>query len=106
MEPTLWMQFPAKLLRFMAQNLAQWARSKGKTDEDSNLMVEGLLAPEKLAAGEASILGRLGDLGIIRGEIIQYFGRAPLGEPIYICVRETVIALRLNEARLISVSLA
>lgn len=54
-------------------------------------------------AGLEAIFGRFQDLGLAPGEKIEYFGHAPLGEPIFICVRETVIALRLEEAELIMV---
>lgn len=83
-------------------NLADWVRQQnGQKSEDTSLTVKSVAAPD--FAGDASILGRLGDLGISEGETIQYFGQAPLGEPIYICVRETVIALRRSEAAMIFV---
>jgi len=36
--------------------------------------------------------------------MISYFGRSPLGEPLYISVQGTVLALRFDEAELIEVS--
>lgn len=93
--------FNAKLHSKMSINLADWVRNK-KSSQEVSLVVSGVALSD--VADTASILGRLGDLGVSAGETIQYFGRAPLGEPIYICVRETVIALRLSEAALISVS--
>lgn len=56
------------------------------------------------STGDPLVMGRLTDLGISIGEEVSYFGRAPLGEPIFICVRDTVIALRPTEAELFSVS--
>ena len=88
----------------MTQNLAQWARTQIKPEDDIKLVVRGLKSVSDSESGEAAILGRLGDLGMASGETFQYFGKAPLGEPIYICVRETVVALRLTEAALILVS--
>ncbi len=103
----------------MTENLAQWARAQmknkadptgrsggvtGKTRGDEiELVVQAVAALEPGDAGEGAVLGRLADLGVAAGETIRYFGRAPLGEPIFICVRETVIALRLNEAAMIFV---
>jgi Fe2+ transport system protein FeoA len=90
----------------MSQNLADWVKTHSKNSgrkssaaEEIRLIVRGVASD-----GNAAVLGRLGDLGLASGEAISYFGVAPLGEPIYINVRETVIALRLNEARLIDVS--
>ncbi len=87
----------------MTRNLAEWVQyhSKNKTsnrDEESRLVVTSVET-----SGDASVLGRLGDLGLSSGEMIFFFGVAPLGEPVYISVRETVIALRLGEAALIHV---
>lgn len=53
--------------------------------------------------GEPLVVGRLADLGILAGEEISYFGRAPMGDPVFVSVRDTVIALRTVEAELIEV---
>lgn len=84
----------------MSTDLATWVRTQTKapTDEGTSLLVASVSVE-----GDKSLLGRLGDLGIGPGESILYFGRAPLGEPVYISVRETVIALRLVEAALIQI---
>ncbi len=88
----------------MSRNLAEWVKNHSKNtkrsspDEKSELIVVGLATD-----ADASVLGRLGDLGLSNGETIVFFGVAPLGEPIYISVRETVIALRLQEAALLQV---
>ncbi len=92
----------------LAHSLAEWAQNhskKFKDRRDRALSEETALVVSHVSPdGDASILGRLGDLGLSQGEKIYFFGTAPLGEPIYISVRETVIALRLAEASLILVS--
>lgn len=87
----------------MLNDLATWVGMQLKTPEDDGV---SLLVVSLSKDGERSVLGRLGDLGVGPGEEIRYFGRAPLGEPIYICVRDTVVALRLGEAALIQVESA
>ncbi len=86
----------------MSRNLAEWVKNHSKNSKrsspESELIVVGLAS-----GADASVLGRLGDLGLSSGETIVFFGVAPLGEPIYISVRETVIALRLQEAAFIQV---
>lgn len=89
----------------MSQNLAEWAMSHSdKLKSDDSVEETPLVVVTVSREGDPSVLGRLGDLGLSGGEKISYFGRAPLGEPIYICVRETVIALRFAEASLIEVN--
>lgn len=44
------------------------------------------------------LIGRLGDLGFQPGEPIALLGQAPFGEPLFIEIRETVLALRSEEA--------
>lgn len=87
----------------MSKSLLTWAkeyrRKSARAGEDIALTVDRVVSD-----GELSVLGRIADLGLASGEAIAYFGTAPLGEPIYICVRETVVALRLEEAALIHVS--
>lgn len=48
-------------------------------------------------------IGRLKDLGFVEGEIGRFVAQAPFGEPLYIEISDTIIALRNNEALLISV---
>lgn len=50
-----------------------------------------------------AMAGRLADIGAGPGETIFYFGCAPLGEPIYVSIRETVLALRFEEADLLQI---
>lgn len=95
-------------MSLISQSLAAWVQSHSKNSslaratplESVELQVAKIESNDEL---NASILGRLGDLGLGVGERFQYFGRAPLGEPIFICVRETVVALRLEEAALIEI---
>lgn len=48
-------------------------------------------------------IGRLRDLGFVGGEVGKFVAKAPFGEPLYIEISDTTIALRNNEALLISV---
>ena len=48
-------------------------------------------------------IGRLKDLGFVAGEVGRFVAQAPFGEPLYIEIADTIIALRNNEALLISV---
>jgi len=46
---------------------------------------------------------RILDLGIVPGTVLTCIGKAPAGDPIAYLVRDTVIALRSEDASLISV---
>ncbi|CAN5559749.1 hypothetical protein BH10BDE1_BH10BDE1_28880 [soil metagenome] len=96
----------------MSMDLAAWVRTQPKTSPNTSAKTSlkassddevSLLVVSVASDGEASLIGRLGDLGIGPGEEIFYLGRAPMGEPVYINVRDTVIALRLEEASLIQI---
>ncbi len=63
----------------------------GQTSNVVHLDVKGLLRR------------RILDLGIVPGTILTCIGRAPAGDPIAYLVRGTVIALRSEDAGLISV---
>jgi Fe2+ transport system protein FeoA len=78
----------------MKRNLAEWVRTRTEKSNDRLFVLD-------VSDGDPAVMGRLGDLGFIKDEPFDFFGRAPLGEPIFICVRETVVALRIEEARLI-----
>jgi Fe2+ transport system protein FeoA len=84
----------------MSIDLAAWVRKQTKSPDDEGTKLSVVSVS---SMGDKSLLGRLGDLGVGPGEEILYFGRAPLGEPVYISVRETVLALRMVEASLIQV---
>ena len=63
----------------------------GQTSNVVHLDVKGLLRR------------RILDLGIVPGTILTCIGRAPAGDSIAYLVRNTVIALRSEDARLINV---
>ena len=65
------------------------------------LEVVGLKSAEDKTVSQ--LLGRLGDLGFQPGEPISILGHAPLGEPLFVEIRETVLALRSEESSYIIV---
>lgn len=52
---------------------------------------------------ERSIRKRLRDIGIIRGTEVECFMKSLFGEPVAYYVKGTVVALRLEETKLIEV---
>ena len=48
-------------------------------------------------------LTRLREFGLLPGTKIQFIRRAPLGDPVEICVRGALLSLRTTEARQIEV---
>jgi ferrous iron transport protein A len=52
---------------------------------------------------KGSLRRRILDLGIVPGTVLTCVGKAPAGDPIAYLVRGTVIALRSEDASLISV---
>lgn len=52
-----------------------------------------------------SLAGRLGDFGFRSGEKIEWLGRAPFGEPYFFIVRGATVALRLEEAKRLKVTI-
>jgi len=59
---------------------------------------------ESIPTGDASMT-RLRELGLLPGTRIQLIRRAPLGDPIEISVRGSLISLRKKEAELIQITL-
>jgi ferrous iron transport protein A len=55
---------------------------------------------------EGVIRRRMFDLGITPGTLIRVEARSPLGDPTSYLVRDTIIALRREQARQISVTLS
>lgn len=53
--------------------------------------------------GHGNIQHRLVDMGVVKGSHIQVFKKAPLGDPIEVKVKGFALALRMNEAAMISV---
>lgn len=50
-----------------------------------------------------SMRRRLLDIGLVEQTTVECVGKAPSGDPIAFCVRGTVIALRIEDCRLIEV---
>lgn len=48
--------------------------------------------------GDAGVVQRLCEFGLFDGEIVEYLGAAPLGDPIEIKIGETRLSLRISEA--------
>jgi Fe2+ transport system protein FeoA len=86
-----------------ATSLLDWVRSEvGKTAlrksrgrEAVCLQVLGL---KSVDSSNSQLIGRLGDLGFQVAEPIAILGHATLGEPLFVEIRETVLALRSEEA--------
>ncbi|MCH4179705.1 MAG: ferrous iron transport protein A [Megasphaera sp.] len=53
--------------------------------------------------GHGNIQHRLVDMGVVEGSHIRVFKKAPLGDPIEVKVKGCALALRKNEAAMISV---
>ncbi|MFH1714896.1 MAG: ferrous iron transport protein A [Elusimicrobiota bacterium] len=53
--------------------------------------------------GQGEIIRRLLDMGFVIGTCLRVEREAPLGDPIYVCMRGSCITLRKNEADLIIV---
>lgn len=60
---------------------------------------DGQIARIRDVVGDDAIAVRLMEMGLIDGEIIEFIGRAPLGDPIEFQVRGYRLSLRSNEAR-------
>lgn len=84
-------------------SLLDWVRSeagkallrKSRGIEAVWLQVVGLKSDD---SSNSQLIGRLGDLGFHAAEPIAILGHAPLGEPLFVEIRETVLALRSEEA--------
>ncbi len=88
-----------------ALTLRDWLEDFKKSSRRASAVEPVALSVVKMAEdADPSIVGRLADVGVAPGEMISYFGRSPLGEPLYISVQGTVLALRFDEAELIEVS--
>lgn len=90
-------------------SLLDWVRSavgkarlrKSRGIEAVWLQVVGLKSEDY---ANKQLVGRLGDLGFQISEPIAILGHAPLGEPLFVEIRETVLALRSDEASCVLVS--
>lgn len=56
-------------------------------------------------SGEADLVQRLYEFGLMEGEIVELLGFAPLGDPLEIRVGNTRLSLRLREAAAVGVRL-
>lgn len=54
--------------------------------------------------GRGNIQHRLVDMGVIKGSRISVFKKAPLGDPVEVKIKGCAMALRMNEAAMISVA--
>ena len=54
--------------------------------------------------GRGNIQHRLDDIGVVKGSHITVFKKAPLGDPVEVKVKGCALALRMNEAAMISVA--
>ena len=54
--------------------------------------------------GRGNIQHRLGDMGFVKGSRISVFKKAPLGDPVEVKIKGCAMALRMNEAAMISVA--
>lgn len=54
---------------------------------------------------QRGIFLKLLEMGLLPNSTIEVLGKAPLGDPIYIAVQETLIALRKSEAQNIVVQI-
>ena len=54
--------------------------------------------------GRGNIQHRLVDMGVVKGSRIFVFKKAPLGDPVEVKIKGCAMALRMNEAAMISVA--
>ena len=54
--------------------------------------------------GRGNIQHRLVDMGVVKGSRISVFKKAPLGDPVVVKIKVCAMALRMNEAAMISVA--
>ncbi len=54
--------------------------------------------------GHGNIQHRLVDMGVVKGSHITVVKKAPLGDPVEVKVKGCALALRMNEAAMISVA--
>lgn len=54
--------------------------------------------------GRGNIQHRLVDMGVVKGSRISVFKKAPLGDPVEVKIKGCAMALRMNEAAVISVA--
>ena len=67
-------------------------------------MKPGVSGVVEALEGHGNIQHRLVDMGVVKGSHITVVKVAPLGDPVEVKVKGTALALRKNEAALISVA--
>lgn len=67
-------------------------------------MKPGVSGVVEALKGHGNIQHRLVDMGVIKGSHITVVKVAPLGDPVEVKVKGTALALRKNEAAMISVA--
>jgi Fe2+ transport system protein FeoA len=91
----------SSLLDWVRSEVGKAALRKSRGTEPVWLQVVGLKSDD---SANTQLIGRLGDLGFQTSEPIAILGHAPLGEPLFVEIRETVLALRSDEASCVLVS--
>ncbi|MBK7891322.1 MAG: ferrous iron transport protein A [Bdellovibrionales bacterium] len=92
-------------------NLADYLREKrGPLSQSTEMTIVDVQAVEDGEIPPPSgrpdgLAGRLGDFGFRTGERIEWLGQAPFGEPYFFVVRGATVALRLEEAKRLKVTL-
>ena len=67
-------------------------------------LLPGQRATVLAVAGNASLIQRLAEMGLLEGDEIEFVTTAPLGDPIEIRIGDTRLSLRKADAALISVA--
>lgn len=67
-------------------------------------MKPGVIGVVEALKGHGNIQHRLVDMGVVKGSHITVVKVAPLGDPVEVKVKGTALALRKNEAAMISVA--
>lgn len=67
-------------------------------------MKPGVSSVVEALEGHGNIQHRLVDMGVVKGSHITVVKVAPLGDPVEVKVKGTALALRKNEAAMISVA--
>lgn len=67
-------------------------------------MKPGVSGVVEVLKGHGNIQHRLVDMGVVKGSHITVVKVAPLGDPVEVKVKGTALALRKNEAAMISVA--
>lgn len=67
-------------------------------------MKVGQLGIVEALEGRGNIQHRLVDMGVVKGSRISVFKKAPLGDPVEVKIKGCAMALRMNEAAMISVA--